>query len=85
MGVKGVGERGRGTWKEGAGDRGRGGGGKEIFGAGILLILLYFYVLQCNKWVSVVSNRRHHIIIIIRFLINVQVQEQHPHQWAPSR
>ena len=23
-----------------------------------------------------------HIIIIIRFLINVQVQGQHPHQWA---
>ena len=23
------------------------------------------------------------IIIIIRFLINVQVQGQHPHQWAP--
>ena len=25
----------------------------------------------------------HHIIIIIRFLINVQMQEHHPHQWAP--
>ena len=25
----------------------------------------------------------HHIII--RFLINVQVQGHHPHQWAPSR
>ena len=24
-----------------------------------------------------------HIIIIIGFLINVQVQGQHPHQWAP--
>ena len=24
----------------------------------ILLILLYFYVLQCNNWVSEVSNRR---------------------------
>ena len=24
----------------------------------ILPILLYFYVLQCNKWVSEVSNRR---------------------------
>ena len=24
----------------------------------ILLILLYFYVLECNNWVSEVSNRR---------------------------
>ena len=46
-----------------AGDRGRRGGGREFFGAGvyqnlfILLILLYFYVLQCNNWVSEVSNR----------------------------
>ena len=24
-----------------------------------------------------------HIIIIIGFLINVQVQGHHPHQWAP--
>ena len=24
----------------------------------ILLIFLYFYVLQCNNWVSEVSNRR---------------------------
>ena len=25
----------------------------------------------------------HHHIIIIGFLINVQVQRHHPHQWAP--
>ena len=38
--------------------------GREIFGGGgytklycILVILLYFYVLQCNQWVSELSNR----------------------------
>ena len=42
----------------------KGGGGREILGAGvipkccILPILLYFYVLQCNNWVSEVSARR---------------------------
>ena len=48
----------------GKGDGGRGGGGKEILGGGgytkiccILLIFLYFYVLQCNNWISEVPNR----------------------------
>ena len=65
------GKGGRGTGGEGAGDGERGDGrrGKrgrvgKFLGRGytkiccILLILLYFYVLQCNKWVSEVSNRR---------------------------
>ena len=49
---------------EGAGRRKRG-RGYGNFGGGcymkiccILLILLYFYVLECNNWVSEVSNRR---------------------------
>ena len=44
---------------------GKEGRGNGNFGGGcytkiccILLILLYFYVLQCNNWVSEVSNRR---------------------------
>ena len=60
MGIKGAGNGGRG----GGGQRKRG-QGYGNFGGGcytkiccILLILLYFYVLQCNKWVSEVSNRR---------------------------
>ena len=59
-GDKGGRERG----KRGGGQRKRG-QGYGNFGGGcytkiccILLILLYFYVLQCNKWVSEVSNRR---------------------------
>ena len=27
----------------------------------ILLLLLYFYVLQCNNWVSEVSNKRNEV------------------------
>ena len=53
---------GRGTGVKGAGERGR---GSVILGSGgytkiccILPILLHFYVLQCNNWVSEVSNRR---------------------------
>ena len=51
---------------KGAGDGGRGGGGQGYGNFGgvcytkiccILLFLLYFYVLQCNNWVSEVSNR----------------------------
>ena len=54
----------------GIGDKGGGGRGKRGRGYGnfwggcytniccILLILLYFYVLECNNWVSEVSNRR---------------------------
>ena len=51
---------GRGAGAEGRGKRG---GDRENFWGGgytqiccILLILLYFYVLQCNNWVSEVSN-----------------------------
>ena len=33
--------------------------------------------------VSFLVKNAHIIIIIIGFLINVQVQGQHPHQWAP--
>ena len=53
----GRGKKGRGTGKEGAGVG-------KFLGRGytkiccIILILLYFYVLQCNNWVSEVSNRR---------------------------
>ena len=32
---------------------------------------------------SLFLNEFNHIIIIIGFLINVQVQGHHPHQWAP--
>ena len=52
MGVEGAGD----GWREGAGVG-------EFLGRGytkiccILLILLYFYVLQCNNWVSEVYNR----------------------------
>ena len=54
------------TGVEGVGDGGRGAGVGNFLGRGytkiccILLILLYFYVhvLQCNNWVSEVSNRR---------------------------
>ena len=49
---------------ERAGDGGRGGGGREILGTGLYQNLLYFtdftlfLLLQCNNWVSEVSNRR---------------------------
>ena len=52
----------KGTGGEGAGEEGRGYG--NFWGVCytkiccILLILLYFYVLQCNNWISEVSNRR---------------------------
>ena len=53
---------GGGRGKGGRGNRGR---GREIFWGGgytknccTILILLYFYVLQCNNWVSEVLNRR---------------------------
>ena len=59
MGIKGAGDR-----ERGGGERGKMGRGYRNFGGGcytkiccILLILLYFYVLQCNNWVSEVSNR----------------------------
>ena len=57
-GVKGAGNRGRGGrgWGEGAGVGIFWGGGYTNICC-ILLILLYFYVLQCNNWVSEVSNR----------------------------
>ena len=56
-GVKGAGDGGRGTGEEGAGVGNFWGGGYTKICC-ILLIFLYFYVLQCNKWVSEVSNRR---------------------------
>ena len=53
---------GRGKRRQGAGEEGAGygnfGGGCYMKICCILLILLYFYVLQCNNWVSEVSNRR---------------------------
>ena len=56
MGVKGAGDGGRGGGE-------RVGGGRGIFGAGfiskcVVFYRFYFYVLQCNNWVSEVSNRR---------------------------
>ena len=60
MGMKGAGDGGR-----GGGERGKRGRGYGNFMGGcytkiccILLILLYFYVLHSNNWVSEVSNRR---------------------------
>ena len=57
--------RGSGAGERGGGRRGKRGRGEGNFGDGgytkiccILLILLYFYALQCNKWASEVSNRR---------------------------
>ena len=54
-GVKGAGDGGR-----GGGDGGRGGGGRELLYQNLLYFtdFLYFYVLQCDNWVSEVSNRR---------------------------
>ena len=56
---------GRGKRGRGGGERGKRGRGYGNFGGGCytkicctLLILLYFYVLQCNNWVSKVSYRR---------------------------
>ena len=40
---------------------------------------LSLFCNECNKF----NNTGAHIIIIIGFLINVQVQGHHPHQWAP--
>ena len=45
---------------KGAGEEGTGVGnflGQGLYQNCILLILLYFYVLQCKNWVSEVSNR----------------------------
>ena len=41
--------------------------------------------MHMPKWLTLVMLNKllHHHIIIIGFLINVQVQGQHPHQWAP--
>ena len=57
--------KGQWTGVKGAGDGGRRGGDREFFRGGVipkcvvfLPILLYFYVLQCNSWVSEVSARR---------------------------
>ena len=36
-----------------------------------------------NKVCGGIKSVTLHIIIIIGFLINVQVQGHHPHQWAP--
>ena len=52
----GQGKRGLGAGEEGAGVRKFWGGCYTKIC--ILLILLYFYVLECNNWVSEVSNRR---------------------------
>ena len=55
-GKGGQGKRGWGTWEEGAGVG-------KFWGLGLYQNLLYFtdftlfYVLQCNNWVSEVSNR----------------------------
>ena len=60
-GGRGTGVKGAGTGEERAGDGDRGGGGREILGAGVYQNSLYFidfYVLQCNRWVAKVSNRR---------------------------
>ena len=64
-GGRGYGDKGGGDGDKGDGGRGKRGPGEGHFGSGcytkiccILLILLYFYVLQCNNWVSEVSNRR---------------------------
>ena len=61
-GIRGVGDGDKGGRGRGLGKRGQGYGN---FGGGyyskiccILLILFYSYVLQCNNWVSEVSNRR---------------------------
>ena len=57
--IRGLGGRGTGVGAgdggKGGGGGGSGGGGRELFGAGVIL---YFYVLQRNNWVSEVSNRR---------------------------
>ena len=59
-GVKGAGDGDKGGWRRGGRRRGYGnfGGGCYTKICCILLILLYFYVLQRNNWVSEVSNRR---------------------------
>ena len=66
-GIRGAGDgdKGAGDGGKGGGERGKRGRGYGNFGGGcymkiccILLILLYIYVLQCNNWVSEVSNRR---------------------------
>ena len=64
MGVKGMGNGGSGVRGKRGQEMGEEGAGVGNFWGGgytkiccILLILFYFYVLQCNKWVSEVSNR----------------------------
>ena len=60
----GWGKRGWGIGEEGAGMGEEGAGVRKFWGGCytkiccVLLILLYFYVLQCTNWVSEVSNRR---------------------------
>ena len=63
-GVKEAGNGGKGGGGRGKRGRGKRGRGREILGGGgytkiccILPILLYFYVLKCNNWVSGISNR----------------------------
>ena len=64
MGVKGAGDRGKGGggWgKRGRGTGVEGAGVGKFWGRGLYQNSLYFtdfYVLQCNRWVSEVSNRR---------------------------
>ena len=56
--------KGRGTGKEGAGTGEEGAGVGKFWGRGLYQNLVYFTdllyicVLQCNNWVSEVSNRR---------------------------
>ena len=45
-------------------------------------VSLILYVCQSKSPTGPVSYHHH---IIIRFLINVQVQGQHPHQWLAAR
>ena len=50
------------------------------FGCPRFTFWLTFFKVLCYLYSSVDSSYHH---IIIRFLINVQVQGQDPHQWAP--
>ena len=64
LGGRGTGIKGAGDGGKGGGDGGKEGGRRGKRGRGYtkiccnLPILLYFYVLQCNNWVSEVSNRQ---------------------------
>ena len=68
-GGRGYGDKGAGDGGKGGGGRGKRGRGTKVEGAGVgkfwgrglyqnLLYFTDFYVLQCNSWVSEVSNRR---------------------------